>query len=192
VEVEPESGEAAGFLTVVGDVQDGDRFRAMDFLEKLQKPLAGVVVEGGKGFVQKEKCGPRGQGASKSDPLAFAAGEAIGFALEERGDGEGSGECVDPGLDFSGGTFAEFEGECELFADGQRGEESGVLGDVADVACAWGQMGDVGTVEQDASVGGVPEAAEDFEQGGFALSGGAGEDGVGALRDGEGEVVEGE
>jgi hypothetical protein len=192
VEVEPEGGQAASFLAVVGDVQDGHGFRAMDFLKKLQKPLAGVVVEGGKRFVQKEESGPRGQCPAEGNPLAFTAGEAVGFALEERSDGEGRGEFVDPGLDFSGGTFAEFEGKCELFADGERGEESGVLGDIADVARTWGKVGDVCVVEQDASVGGVPEAAEDFEQGGFALAGGAGEDGIGALWDGEGEVVEGE
>jgi hypothetical protein len=132
------------------------------------------------------------EGAAQGNALAFSAGEALGKAVEEMGNGEGVCEGVDSCEDFTGGAAADAESEGELFADWESGEESGVLGDVADAAEAWGEVGDVIFAYEDAAGAGGAESADEFEEGGFALACAAGEYGIESRGDGEGEVGEAE
>jgi hypothetical protein len=50
-ESEKELGEAACFVAVMGDVENGYRFRALDGLEEGEEFVPGVIVESGERFV---------------------------------------------------------------------------------------------------------------------------------------------
>ena len=84
------------------------------------------------------------------------------------------------------------EGEADLVGNGHGREEGAVLGDEAEAALAGGDAGDVAVVEPDLAVVRGTEAADDFDERGFAGAGAAHEDGVGGGGDVEGNVLEGE
>jgi hypothetical protein len=185
-------GEAGGLATVVGDVEEGDAGALADVSEDVADFGAGLVVEGGEGFVEAEDRRVEGEGSAESDALGFAAGEAEGEAVEEVGEAEPGGELVDAFLDEGLRPAADVEGEGEVLADGEVGEEGTVLGNESDAPCARGFEGDVATVDADAARYDGAEAADGFEEGGLASAGAAHEGGVAAARDVAGDVREAE
>ena len=107
-------------------------------------------------------------------------------------DGHFGGEFLDSGGDGARRGFLNAEGEADLVGNGHGGEERAVLGDEAKAALAGGDLGDVAVIEPDLAGVGSAEAADDFDEGGFAGAGAAHEDGVGGGGDVEGDVIEGE
>jgi hypothetical protein len=176
----------------VGDVEDGDLVLPLGAFEELNEVGLGVFVDSGEGFVEEEDGGFGGEGSGEGDALFFATGEAGGFAVEEVGDGHFGGEFLDGGVDGVGWGFLDAEGEADLVGNGHGGEEGSVLGDEAEAALTGGDAGDVAVVKPDLAVVWGAEAADDFDEGGFAGAGAAHEDGVGGGRDIEGDVFEGE
>ena len=108
------------------------------------------------------------------------------------GDGHLGGEFLDGGGEDAGRGFVDAEGEGDLVGNGHGGEERAVLGDEAEAALAGGDLGDVAVIEPDLAGVGSAEAADDFDEGGFASACAAHEDGVGGGGDVEGDVFEGE
>ena len=79
-----------------------------------------------------------------------------------------------------------------FWRDGEVGEEGVALEDGGDVALVGGEAVEAGAVEEDVAGGGVFEAGDQAEGGGFAAAGGAEQGEELARRYGEGERVEGD
>jgi hypothetical protein len=176
----------------VGDVEERDPGALADVGEDIADVGAGVVVEGGEGFVEAEDLGVEGEGAAEGDALGFTAGEAEGETVEEVGESEPGSEFVDAFGDAWPGPTADVEGEAEVLPDGEVGEEGTVLGDEPDATGSRGFVGDVATVDADMAGLDGAEAADGFEDGGLSGTGAAHEGGVTAAGDAAGDVGEAE
>ena len=88
-------------------------------------------------------------------------------------------------------------GDFDVAHGGEGGEKVEALEDEADLGAAHfgalgvGEFGEVGAVDEDRAGGGVGEAAEDVEEGGFSGAGGADDGDELAGGDGEVDVAEG-
>jgi hypothetical protein len=167
----------------VGDVEEGDAGALSDVGEDIADVGAGVVIEGGEGFVEAEDLRVEGEGAAEGDPLGFAAGETLGETVEEMGKPKPGGEFVDAFGNAGGGPATDVEGETEMLADGEVGEEGAVLGNETDPSGSRGFVGDVAAVDADVAGLDGSEAADGFEEGGLAGTGAAHEGGVAAAWD---------
>lgn len=176
----------------MGDVEEGDAGALADVGEDIADVGAGVVIKGGKGFVEAQDLRVEGEGAAEGDALGFAAGETQGQAVEEMGESEPGGEFVDAFGNARGGPAADVEGEAEVLADGEMGEQGAVLWDETDPSGSWGFVGDVTPVDADATGLDGAQAADGFEQGGLAGAGAPHERGVAAAWDVAGNVGEAE
>lgn len=176
----------------MGDVEEGDAGALADVGEDIADVGAGVVIEGGEGFVEAEDLRVEGEGAAECDALGFTAGETQGETVEEMGESQPGSEFVDAFGNAWGGPAADVEGEAEVLPDGQVGEEGAVLWDETDPAGSRGFVGDVSAVDADAAGLDGAEAADGFEEGGLAGAGAAHEGGVAAAWDEAGNVGEAE
>ena len=172
----------------VGDDEGGAA--GHEALEGFVDEALGLAVEGGGGFVEEEDFGIGEDGPGDGDALALAAGEfgAAGadeglVAFREVGDefvgvGLGGG-----GFDFLCGGAGFAVGD--VFVDGAA-EEHDFLGDDGDLAAEafQGDFLGIGGVEEELAGGGVIEAEDEGEKGGFPGTGRA--DDGGALAGGEG------
>jgi hypothetical protein len=176
----------------VGDVEEGDPGALADVGEDIADVGAGVVVEGGEGFVEAEDLWMEGQGAAEGDALGFAAGKAEWESVEEVGEPEPGREFVDAFRDAWRGPTADVEGEAEVLTDCEMAEEGSVLRNETDAAGSRGFVGDVATVDADAAGLDGAEAADGFEDRGLSGTGAAHEGGVAAAGDAAGDVGEAE
>ena len=129
------------------------------------------------------------EGAGKGHALFLAAGElggeavAFGFELDHFEGFEGFALWV--------GDAAFFEAELDVLEGGEVGEEGVILEDGADVAAPGFEVIDDGAIEEDFAGGGLFEASDDAEGGGFAAAGGAKEGIEASAFEVEGEGVDG-
>jgi hypothetical protein len=167
----------------VGDVEEGDSGALSDVGEDIADVGAGVVIEGGEGFVEAEDLRVEGEGAAEGDTLGFTAGETLGETVEQMCKPKPGSEFVDAFGNAGGGPAADIEGEAEMLADGQVGEEGAVLGNETDPAGSRGFVGDVAAIDADMAGLNGAEAADGFKEGGLAGTGAAHECGVAAAWD---------
>ena len=193
----------------VRDGEDGATFHGV-FQGRLDGPL-GFGVEGGGGFVEDQDGGVPQEGAGDGQSLPLPPGEegaALGdggvVALRHGGDEVVGVGGLGGGFDLVAGGFGHAVGD--VVGDGVV-EEEGVLGDESDALAQAGE-GPVAQVlpgDADGAGGGVEEARQEVDEGGFPRAGAAdegdeasglggegdvAEDGVGRGGVGEGDVVE--
>jgi hypothetical protein len=113
-EAQAEIGELSGLGLRVGDVQNGEVVLLLDAFEHGGGLTAHGFIEGGERFVEQEESRTGGKGTGDGDALFFAAGEGVGLAVKEVGDGEFFGELADAGV---GGQATEIQSEGDLIED---------------------------------------------------------------------------
>lgn len=197
-----EDEDAVGHADGGEAVADEDgHFVAGEFGEAFEDFEFGAGVEGGGGFVEDDELGVAHVGAAEGDFLPLAGGEvaAAGEAAAEHlvvlvgervddGVGEGlGGGVVDAVVVCEEIDFAE----ADVFA-GEHIEADVVLENDADFAAdfGWGVVAEVDAVEEDLAGGGVVEAGEEFDDGGFSGAVFADEGDFLAGFEVEGDVVE--
>ena len=135
----------------------------------------GELFEGGC-FVEDEDGRVDDEGAGEGEELALAYGEGAAALVEHVV--EGAIEAFDDlvGADgaeaFPDAVVADVDAECDVFADG-AGEDDDVLGDEggAGSEAVEGEVADVAAVDADGALGGVVEAADEVDDGGFTGAG---------------------
>lgn len=167
------------------DVDGGDGGGSAEPADLGAHVVSEFGVEIGEGFVQEEDVGLDGERTGERDALLLAAGKLGGFALGVLVHLD-EGECFGGALSaFGAGEFALAQAELDVLEDGHVGPERVGLEDHADAAFFGGESGDVAVGEVDGALGGLGEAGEHSEDGGFAAAGWAEEEEELAGVDGE-------
>ena len=163
--------QGQGFNLIVGDVEHrgGEAgVEAGDFGAHLE---AGGGVEVGKGLIEQEQRRLADQGAAQGDPLALAAGEGGGLAVEAGGQIEDLGGVAHAAFNFRPGVMPQFQPEGQVVIDGHVGIEGVVLEDDGDVAVPGREAVHDLAVDGDGARGGFLEAGNQAQGGCFAAAG---------------------
>ncbi len=152
----------------VRDVEDCLALRG-ELLQQIFEETGGDDVEAGERLVEDEQLGIVQQGGGDEDALLHALGVerdgrvAPGFEAEQ-GE-EPVGLEVDEGL----GQVAQAADELEVLEAGEVGVDVGLLGDVAEGGAVGLEIvADALAFEEHLAVGGLEEAGDDLDGGGFA------------------------
>jgi len=133
-----------------------------------EKPVPGVEVQRGRGFIQEQQGGIGGEGAGEVHALLFAAGQGGRGSVGEVGQAELVEDGVDTVAPFGSADPTPGQGEVNVAADG-GGQQARLLGDEGDPsALGHGQSSGGGSVDMDDPGGGVVDAGEQPQQGGLA------------------------
>ena len=181
----------AGALDVGEQVaadEDVDAFFVRDGSDQGEHFLTSEWVESVGGFVEEEEVWPVHQGLGEFDPL-FHAGR-IGFDLAVAGFAEAAvfEHFVRPTEGLVGGKSAEFARVGDVLDGGEARDVTVLFGHVADrLSDLEVVFADLASEDGAASVGGVDESEQGFDQRRFACPVGA-EESDAAFGDGDGEV----
>src|SRR5712692_3097269 len=128
--------EEQRFAQIVSDEHDGLAEAAGEGAEFALELRAGDGIERAEGLVHQKKGGISSEGAGNTDALALAAGKFAGAAAGKFGwikSNQGQ-ELPDAHGGAAAVPFFERRNECDVFRDGEMGEEAAVLDDIADAA----------------------------------------------------------
>ena len=182
---------------VVRGEDEGEAEAAIEVAHEVDE-LGGVArVEIGGGLVGEDERGAMDDGASDGDALALAAGEEIGAMMGAGGEADVFESFGDAAAAFERWRSLNEKRVLDIFGGGEDGDEIEGLKDEADLFAAEqggfgrGEAGGVDAFNQDAAGGGLVDAADEVEEGGFAAAAGAGDGEKIAAMDGEREAVEG-
>ena len=175
----------------VGSDEDGFAF-PVELSKEVFELDAGFGIEAGSGLVENEKRRIVNNGASDTEALLHAAGEAVdhsvGFGIQaDLRDGVADAGVEEVGLNLvAAGEMVYVFPDFEIAVDGEEVRE------VADVLLgAGGMLLNVDVVDRDFAGGGSEQTTDHFEGGGFAGAVGTDEAKDFALWDMQGEMVGG-
>lgn len=137
----------------------------MDAHDFVLKVRAGECVEGAEGFVEEEDFGLHGEGAGDADALFHAAGDFGGEFFERVAHVDEFEVLLRPFAALGAGFGAPedfFDGEIDVFVNGEPGEQGVVLEDDGAVGAGGGVFL---VIEDDAAGGGLGEAGDEVEDG---------------------------
>ena len=180
-----------GLYLVVGDVEHRRAeagLEAGDFGAHLEP---GGSVKVAEGLIEQEQARAADQRAAQGNPLALAAGEGGGAAVEAIVEAEDAGDVMHPLAGLRPGEMPELEAEGEVAIDCQVRIEGEVLEDHRHVAVLWGEAVDELAADGDGAFGGLLQAGDQAQRGGLAAPGGAYENEEFLVLNGEGGVVHG-
>ena len=112
-------------------------------------------------LVEQEHLGPSYDRSPHRDTLSLAAGQLLGFAVEQLLEAEHCGGFVGSRLYLGRGGLAHAQAESQVVGNGQVGVERVALKDHRDVAVFWRELGDVGVSDRKHAVGWLFEAGDD-------------------------------
>ena len=169
-------------LVVCGE-DEGETEAAIEIAHEVDE-LGGVArVEIGGGLVGEDERGAMDDGAGDGDALALAAGEQVGALMGAGGEADAfeSGSRRGGGARCVGESLNE-QRVLDVLGSGEDGNEIEGLEDVsrffrggAAEVCGGREAGGVDAFDEDAAGGGLVDAADQVEQGGFAAAAGAGD-----------------
>ncbi len=180
-----------GLVHVMGGQEEGDTEFSGQKADDFPEPFAGERIDAAGRFVEEEDVGQVDHGAGEGDPLFEADRQFVGHAVLEAGEADhveefGGGE--DGVVLFAVNTAVEFQ----VFMDFQVAVEGEFLRHVADpVFEAVSLAPDMITGDEGVAAGGVQNAEEHFDGGGFSGPVGAEEAEDFAGVDVEADVIDG-
>ena len=174
--VEDTVGDGGG-LGVVGDHEDGLVEIAAGASEHVEDGVGVLGVQVTGGLVGKHDGGMGDEGAGDGDALLLTAGELVGTVVEAAGKAEEASEVVEKRAVEGLAGFGDVVRDLDIAHGGEGGQEIEALEDEADAgatepgALRVGEPGELGAFDRNGAGGGLGEAAEDVEEGGFAGAG---------------------
>ncbi len=171
-----------GLGLVVGDVDRGDAQLPGEAGDLGAQVVAELGVEVGQGLVHQEGGGTAGDGPPHGDPLAFAAGELGGEAVEQVLDAQHPGGGVHA-RGVVGLRVLDAQREADVPAGGHVGVQGEVLEDHRHAPFGGEQVVGVGAVQQQFPVGDLLQPGDHAQHGRLAAAGGTEQDEELARRD---------
>jgi len=155
---------------IVGHVDDGRLQLLQQALELRAHLQAQQRVQVAQRLVHQQHVGVVGDGARQGHPLALAAAQLGGVALQQLLDVEQLGGRLGPALDLGVGLVLHAQAERDVLEDGHVREDRVALEDHRDAALAHGQVGHVAAAEVDASPVHLLQPGDAAQQGGLAAA----------------------
>ena len=159
------------------------------------QPIARDRVERAEGLVHQQEVGPAGQGAGKTDALALAAGNLAGIAVRIVGGWQLDQvqHLVGAGADIRRWPAQQARHDGDILAHGEMGEQAVALHHPADLPAQRHRVepGDIAPLIHDRTARSLLQAVDQFQHGGLAAAGFAGQGQQFAALDPEGEAAHG-
>ena len=159
-----------GLLLVMGDEDEGDAERALQFLEFHLHLLPELQVQGAQRLVQQQDLRLHHQRPGQRHALALAAGQLGGLASDELPQLHAFQGFAGPLVALLPGHAAHAQAVGDVVDEGHVREQRIVLEHGVEVALEGRHPGDVLALEFDASGGGQLEACDQAQDRGFAGS----------------------
>ena len=181
----------------MGDEDDGLVEGFLELLEFVLEVAADDGVEGAEGLVHEQDGGVHGEGAGEADALLHAAGEFGGHGAAPAAEADEFEGLFGAVAAVASVGALDFEAPGGVVEHGAVGHEAEVLEDHGEFGAAEfaeffvGEGGDFAPAEPDFADGGVDQAVDAADEGGFAAAGETHDDEDLALADIEGDVAEG-
>ncbi len=170
---------------VMGDEHRGDADALMQLLDFLPHGAAQLGVEVRQRLVEQEHLRLAHDGAPHGHPLALAAGELFGAALQVGCQAEDFGGVPHPRVDLLARGLPVAQRERHVVVDRHMRIQRIVLEHHRDVAVARGDLVDGAGIDQDFAVGNVLQAGQHAQRGRLAAAGGPDQHDELAIADGE-------
>jgi hypothetical protein len=180
-----------GLGLVVGDIDGGGVEVVLDLgdLRAHLHPQLGVQV--GQGLVHQEHLGLADDGPAHGHPLALAARELLGLALQQRPKLQHLGHLLDPAVDLGLVHAPDLQPVGDVVGHGHVGVEGVGLEHHGDVAVLGGQGVDHPLADAQGAAGDVLQAGHHAQGGGLAAAGRADQDQELAVGDVQVQVLDG-
>lgn len=148
----------------MGDEEGAPAVALAEGEEILIELVPGEGIEGTERFIEEEQARLEGEGAGEGGAHTHATAELMGKAVEGIGEADAAGPLIGDGVSLWSGFAAQAEGKGDIIAEAGPWEQVGVLKDKADLIGGDGAL--------DLAGGGLKEAGDEAEEGGFAATGG--------------------